>query len=57
LLSFFFASSGVTIMTGAVAVRALARRERCSAVSTALSFCSSPVDATMWSPGTVMLRV
>ncbi len=47
------ASAWVTMTTGAFAVRALARRSRWAAVKTSPGFCSSPVEATMWSAGTV----
>ena len=55
--SFYSASCGVTIMTGVELVRACARRFCWVAVSTLEALAHSPVAATMWSLGTVMLSV
>ena len=55
VLSLASASSRVTIRTGVSDVSARARRSRQTGRRTSSGFWRTPVDATMWSSGAVML--
>ena len=54
LLRLASASSGVMMKVGASASHAVSRRSRQAGSRTSSGFCSTPVDATTWSSGTVM---
>ena len=55
LLSFFTASSWLTMITGFFAVLACSKRFICVLVRTWAAFWSVPVAPTTWSAGAVML--